>query len=339
MIQALLKLSRGENLSPEETTEAFQAIMTGTADPAQVGGFLVGLQVKGFTPDELWAAAAVMRKHAVLLDLGDASDVLDTCGTGGDHRGTFNISTAAALVAAACGVRVVKHGNRGATSKSGSADVLEQCGVKLGLSPAGLRRCLDEVGICFAYARSHHPAMKHVSPIRQTLGVATIFNVLGPLTNPAGARRQLMGVYRSDLTQLIAEVLQKLGSHRAWVVCADDGLDECSTLGPTRVSELGEDGEIRTWTLNPSSLGLQTGRLEELRVDTPAESARVVREVLEGKAGSARDIVLLNAAAAVMVAGGADDLEAALEIAAHAVDSGRAGETLEKLAACSTASE
>lgn len=330
MRDVLLKLCRGEDLTGRETTGAFQKIMRGEADPAQVGGFLVGLAAKGASAEELAAAAEVIRAHALKIDVGD-EPVLDTCGTGGDYSGTFNISTAAALVTAACGVKVVKHGSRSATSKSGSADVLEEMGVNLMLDERELKHCLDMAGICFAFAWNHHPAMKHVAPVRQTLGVATVFNLLGPLANPAAAKRQLLGVYRADLTELLANVLQRLGSERAWVVHAEDGLDEVSTMGPTRISELA-DGHVTTWTLRPEQYGLAPPSIDALRVASPAASAKVIREILEGKEGPPRDIVLLNTAAALVVAGAADDIASALEIAAHAVDTGRAGETLEKLA-------
>lgn len=330
MRDVLLKLCRGEDLTGRETTDAFQKIMRGEADPAQVGGFLVGLAAKGATAEELAAAAEVIRAHALKIDVGD-EPVLDTCGTGGDYSGTFNISTAAAVVTAACGVKVVKHGSRSATSKSGSADVLEEMGVNLMLDERELKHCLDAAGICFAFAWNHHPAMKHVAPVRQTLGVATVFNLLGPLANPAAAKRQLLGVYRADLTELLANVLHRLGSERAWVVHAEDGLDEVSTMGPTRISELA-DGHVTTWTLRPEQYGLTPPSIDALRVSSPAASAKIIREILEGKEGPPRDIVLLNSAAALVVAGAADDIASALGIAAHAVDSGRAGETLEALA-------
>src|SRR5688572_18967104 len=329
MREVLLKLCRGEDLTGPETAQAFQTIMRGEADPAQVGGFLVGLAAKGANAEELAAAAEVIRQHAMKIDVGD-EPVLDTCGTGGDYSGTFNISTAAALVTAACGVKVVKHGSRSATSKSGSADVLEEMGVNLMLDEAGLKRCLDQAGICFAFAWNHHPAMKHVAPVRQTLGVATVFNLLGPLANPAAAKRQVLGVYRADLTELLANVLGRLGSERAWVVHAEDGLDEVSTMSPTRISELAE-GHVRTWTLRPEQYGFEPPSMDALRVGSAKASAKVIRDVFGGVEGPARDIVLLNAAAALVVADAADDVASGLEVAAHAVDSGRAGETLEAL--------
>ena len=334
MRDALLNLSRGRDLSAEQVADAFGRIMAGEAEAAQVGGLLVGLQVKGPTAAELATAAGVMRRHATRLDFGDGGDLLDTCGTGGDKSGTFNVSTAAALVAAACGVRVVKHGNRSATSNSGSADVLEALGVRLEGDETALRACLDGCGICFAYARSHHPAMRHVAAVRASLAVPTVFNLLGPLTNPAGAKRQLMGVYSSALTETIAEVMGLLGTRRAWVVAADDGLDELSTMSPTRVSEL-RDGTVTTRTISPAEFDFAPATFDDLRVNSAAESAAVIRGVFDGEEGPARDIVLFNAAAALVVAGAADDLADALEVARHAVDTGRAGETLDALVAAS----
>src|SRR5215207_10522537 len=253
--EILLKLCRREDLTRSEARDAFTHIMSGEAAEAQVGGLLVGLAAKGTTVDELVGAAAVMREKALPIGCETDGVVLDTCGTGGDVRGTFNISTAAAIIVAAAGVKVVKHGNRSASSKSGSADVLEAMGVKLDVSAECLKKCLAEANICFAFARHHHPAMKFVSSARTSLGIPTIFNILGPLTNPGGARHQLLGVFTPELTDRLATVLRELGSRRAWVVHADDGLDELSTLGPTRVSEL-RGGDVRTWSLDPAKLGL-----------------------------------------------------------------------------------
>src|SRR3954466_587454 len=243
--EILLKLCRREDLTRSEAREAFMHIMSGLASDAQIGGLLVGLAAKGSTVEELVGAATVMREKALSIPCSEGDVIIDTCGTGGDQRGTFNISTAAAIIVAAAGVKVAKHGNRSASSKSGSADVLEKLGVKLELSPDQLTRCLKEANICFAFARYHHPAMKHVAAARTALGIPTIFNLLGPLTNPGRARHQLLGVFAPELTDRIATVLQGLGSIRAWVVNAMDGLDEISTLGPTRVSEL-RDGEVHT---------------------------------------------------------------------------------------------
>ncbi|HEY7120469.1 MAG TPA: anthranilate phosphoribosyltransferase [Tepidisphaeraceae bacterium] len=327
----LLKLCRREDLNRDEAREAFAHVMSGEATDAQIGGLLVGLAAKGTTVDELVGAALVMREKAVPIECDSSAGVIiDTCGTGGDVRGTFNISTAAAIIVAAAGVRVVKHGNRSASSKSGSADVLEKIGVRLDLSPGDLRRCLDAAGICFAFARYHHPAMKFVANARTSLGIPTIFNVLGPLTNPARAKHQLLGVFSAELTDRLAAVLQQLGSERAWVVHAVDGLDELSTIGPTRVSELRE-GHITTWTLDPAKLGLAYARLSDLQVSSVEEAADHLRLVMQGTAGPMRDIALLNAAAGLVIAGRCRDLKEGLIVAADAVDSGRARRTLEML--------
>lgn len=331
----LLKLCRREDLTRDEAREAFLFIMSGEASEAQIAGLLVGLAAKGTTADELIGAAAVMREKAVPIGCDASAEVvLDTCGTGGDVRGTFNISTAAAVIAASCGVKVVKHGNRSASSKSGSADVLEQLGLKLDLAPEQLKNCLAAARICFAFARSHHPAMKYVAPVRTALGIPTVFNLLGPLTNPARARHQLLGVFAPELTDKLATVLRGLGSARAWVVHAQDGLDELSTLGPTRVSEL-RDGEIRTWTFDPSSVGIPYARLSDLQVHSVDEAADAMVRVFAAEKGSLYDIAALNAAAALVVAGRALDIGEGLVLAREALDGGRARQTLEKLIACS----
>src|SRR3954454_687173 len=326
----LLKLCRREDLTRAESREAFMHIMSGLASDAQIGGLLVGLAAKGTTVDELVGAATVMRDKAVPVGCEADGVVLDTCGTGGDVRGTFNISTAAAILAAACGVKVVKHGNRSASGRSGSADVLEKLGVRLELEPRQLRKCLDEANICFAYARSHHPAMKYVAAARTSLGIPTIFNLLGPLTNPARAKHQLLGVFSAELTDRLAAVLQQLGSERAWVVHAYDGLDELSTMGPTRVSEL-KEGHVSTWTVDPAKLGLPYARLSDLQVSSVEEAADMLRMVMQGTMGPMRDIALLNAAAGLVIAGKSRDLKDGLVVAADAVDSGRAQRTLDAL--------
>ena len=327
----LLKLCRREDLTRDEAREAFAHVMSGEATDAQIGGLLVGLAAKGTTVDELVGAATVMREKAVAIECdASAGVIIDTCGTGGDVRGTFNISTAAAIIVAAAGVRVVKHGNRSASSKSGSADVLERMGVKLDLTPGDLKKCLEAAGICFAFARYHHPAMKFVANARTSLGIPTIFNVLGPLTNPARAKHQLLGVFSAELTDRLAAVLQHLGSERAWVVNAHDGLDELSTIGPTRISEL-RDGHIATWTLDPAKLGLSYSRLSDLQVSSVEEAADMLRMVMQGTMGPMRDIALLNAAAGLVIAGKSRDLKDGLVVAADAVDSGRAQRTLEAL--------
>lgn len=337
--EILLKLSRREDLSRDEARDAFEHIMSGQASDAQIGGLLVGLASKGSTAEELIGAATVMREHALPVGCGSSDGViLDTCGTGGDVRGTFNISTAAAIIAAACGVRVVKHGNRSASSKSGSADVLEKLGIKLDAAPATLTRCVEKTNICFAFARNHHPAMKHVSAARTALGIPTIFNLLGPLTNPGRARHQLLGVFAPELTDRLASVLQGLGSVRAWVVNALDGLDEISTLGPTRISEL-RDGHVQTRQFDPREIGMPYARLSDLQVNSVDEAACAMREVLDGKNGPLHDIAALNAAAALVVAEAADDLPAALARTRDALDSGAARKTLQTLVECSHADD
>ena len=328
--EILLKLCRREDLTRAEAREAFLHIMSGEAGDAQVAGLLVGLAAKGTTVEELVGAATVMREKVVPVGCEKAGVILDTCGTGGDVRGTFNISTAAALVAAAAGAKVVKHGNRSASSRSGSADVLEKLGVKIDAGASQLSRCLEEANLCFAFANSHHPAMRHVASARTALGIPTIFNLLGPLTNPGRAKHQLLGVFAPELTSRLAEVLRELGSERAWVVHADDGLDELSTLGPTRISEL-KDGQVHTFCLEPRSLGLAYARLSDLQVSSAQESAAVILHVLDGYSGAARDIVVLNAAAALHIAGRAPELRDGVRMGQEAIDSGRARKTLEIL--------
>ena len=336
--EILLKLCRREDLSRAEARDAFLHIMSGQATDAQIGGLLVGLAAKGSTVEELVGAATVMHEKVIPVGCDNAGGViLDTCGTGGDVRGTFNISTAAALIAAGAGAKVVKHGNRSASSQSGSADVLEKLGVKIEPGLTQLSRCLDEANLCFAFARAHHPAMKHVAGARTALGIPTIFNLLGPLTNPGRAKHQLLGVFAPELTDRLAQVLRELGSQRAWVVHADDGLDELSTLGPTRVSEL-NDGELRTWRLDPQTLGLPYARLSDLQVGSAQESAQFIVEILAGKKGAPRDVAALNAAAAIYIAGQAPDLANGLKLAQKAIDSGRARHTLDALVRCSNQS-
>ncbi|HEX2970978.1 MAG TPA: anthranilate phosphoribosyltransferase [Tepidisphaeraceae bacterium] len=334
----LLKLCRREDLTRSEAREAFMHIMSAQATDAQIGGLLVGLAAKGTTVEELVGAAMVMRDKAVPIQCDGEGVIIDTCGTGGDVRSTFNISTTAALIIAAAGVRVVKHGNRSATSKAGSADVLEKLGVNLELNPQQLKQCLDAAGICFAFARYHHPAMKFVSNARASLGIPTIFNILGPLTNPARARHQLLGVFRPELTDRLATVLRELGSQRAWVVHAEDGLDELSTLGRTRVSEL-KNGDVHTWTLDPAELDLPYARLSDLRIESVDQAADALRRIFAGEKGPMRDIALLNAAAGLVVADQQSDLRSALRVAAEAIDSGRAQRVLDTLITTSQAAK
>lgn len=330
----LLKLCRREDLTRDEARDAFEHIMSGQASDAQIGGLLVGLASKGSTVEELVGAAMVMREKVLPIPTDDSQVFLDTCGTGGDVRSTFNISTAAAVITAAAGVKVVKHGNRSASGRIGSADVLEKLGVRLELSPRELGTCLAEANICFAFARYHHPAMQFVASARSSLGIPTIFNLLGPLTNPGRARHQLLGVFTAELTDRLAAVLREMGSKRAWVVHAEDGLDELSTLGPTRISEL-RDGRVQTWSLDPKDQGIAYARLSDLQIQTLDEAADALRGVLAGEKGPRRDISLLNAAAALVIAGSVDNLAAGLARAADVVDSGSGADTLSRLVACS----
>ncbi|GIW77033.1 MAG: anthranilate phosphoribosyltransferase [Phycisphaerae bacterium] len=330
MRDCLHKLIRRQDLSRQETKQAFEQIMSGQVSDALIGGFLVGIATKGVCLEELIGACSVMREKVIPIPVVDDSVILDTCGTGGDVKGTFNISTMAAILVAACGVKVVKHGNRSASSRSGSADVLEHLGVRLDLGPEQLARCLDEVGICFAFARNHHPAMKHVAAARSTLGIPTIFNLLGPLTNPARARYQLLGVFSQPLTELLAGVLAENGSIRAWVVHSEDGLDELSTLGPTYICEVHE-GQTRSWKLDPSSLGLPRACLSDLQVDSVEASAEAIRQIVDNRPGPKRDIAMLNAAAGLVITGQAKDLSNGLEQVDQAIRSGKARRTLERL--------
>jgi anthranilate phosphoribosyltransferase len=326
----LLKLCRREDLTRDETRAAFLHIMSGQASEAQVGGLLVGLAAKGTTVEELVGAATVMREKATPVACDPRQIILDTCGTGGDVRNTFNISTAAALIVAAAGVKVVKHGNRSASGMAGSADVLEKLGLRLESTPPQLEACLERANICFAFARLHHPAMQFVASARKALGIPTIFNLLGALSNPGGAKRQLLGVFAPELTDRLAAVLREMGSERAWVVHADDGLDEISTLGPTRISEL-KDGHIHTWKLDPAELGLGYARLSDLQVHSTEEAAAALMDVLQGKSGPMADIALLNAAAALHSAGAAANLAEGMGRARQAVQSGAAARTLKLL--------
>jgi len=326
----LLKLCRREDLDRDEARAAFLHIMSGGASDAQIGGLLIGLAAKGSTVEELVGAAGVMREKVIPVRWDGAEIVLDTCGTGGDVRQTFNVSTAAAIIAAACGIKVVKHGNRSASGRAGSADVLEKLGLQLELPPDKLLDCLGQHNICFAFARSHHPAMKFVGEARKSLGIPTIFNLLGPLTNPGRAKHQLIGVFAPELTDRLAAVLRELGSKRAWVVHADDGLDEISTLGPTRVTEL-VDGHLHTWSLDPAALGVPYARLSDLQVADISQAAAAMMSVLRGERGPLQDIAVLNAAAALVIAEQAQTIAEALPIARRAVESGKAMETFEGL--------
>lgn len=326
---AIAKLIEGRDLTRDRTIGSMNQIMSGEATDAQIGAFLVALRVKGETADEIAGAAEVMREKATRVVTRHAT-VVDTCGTGGDGAGTFNISTAAAFVAAGAGLCVAKHGNRAASSLCGSADVLKELGVNIEASPETTGRCLDEVGIGFLFAPALHGAMKYAIGPRREVGVRTIFNALGPLTNPAGATRHLIGVYSRSLTGRLAEVLRTLKSERAFVVHGLDGLDEITTTGPTRVSEL-NDGAVTTYEIRPEDLGIQRSTPGDLAGGNAETNASILRRVLNGEPGPRRDIVVLNAAAAIVAGGAADDLQAGIELAGETVDSGRAMDKLEEL--------
>ncbi len=328
---ALSSLSKGQSLSHEEMTRAMEAIMGGQVAPAQIAGFLMGLSAKGETVTEITAAARVMRGLSVAVE-APAQHLVDTCGTGGDGAGTFNISTTAAFVVAAAGGRVAKHGNRSVSGRSGSADVLEAAGVNLDITPDEVGWCIRHLGIGFLFAPRHHLAMRHVGAVRRELGVRTVFNLLGPLVNPARAGRQLLGVYAPEWVPRIAEVLRNLGSEHAMVVHGDDGLDEISVTGATQIAELCA-GEIRTYRLAPEDLGLPRAGRAALACRSPAESLALMQAVLDDRPGPARDVVLLNAALALYVAGVAVDPAAGLTRARAALASGLARQKLEDLVA------
>lgn len=329
--QAIARLIAREDLADAEMTAVMHAIMAGQATPAQIGGFLVGLRMKGETVTEITAAARVMRELATPVPIHDARCLVDTCGTGGDGRGLFNVSTAAAFVVAAAGGRVAKHGNRSVSSRSGSADVLEMAGVRLDLAPEAVARCIDELGVGFLFAPAHHGAMRHAIGPRREMGVRTLFNLLGPLTNPARAPNQLLGVFDAVWVEPLAQVLGALGSRHVMVVHAEDGLDEISIQAPTRVAEL-RDGQVTNRMLTPEDFGLPRQSLASLQIESPGESLALMRGVFAGALGAARDIVLINAAAALHVAGRAADLTEGVALASAAVDSGEAGRRLDRLA-------
>jgi anthranilate phosphoribosyltransferase len=329
MIPYIQKLARGECLTLEESQGAMGIIMEGNATPAQIAAYLTALSIKGPTPDEIAGAALTMREKATRIEVGDLP-VVDTCGTGGTGKKPFNISTCAAIVAAGAGAYVAKHGNRGATSKCGSSDVLDALGVNVYATPAQVARCVRDARMGFLFAPQLHGAMKFAVPVRKEIGIRTIFNLLGPLTNPAGARRQLMGVYAADLVEPIAQVLVRLRAEHALVVHSADGLDEISLSAPTHVCEV-RGGAIASFDLSPEVLGLPTVRLEELRVNTAAESAEAVRLILAGRPGPRREVVLANAAAAIWMAGVAADIFDGIERARASLDSGAAAAALESL--------
>ncbi|KMN30817.1 anthranilate phosphoribosyltransferase [Chromobacterium sp. LK1] len=327
---ALNRLIDGNELFYDEMLDLMRQIMRGELTPAQTAAILIGLRVKVESVLEIAAAAAVMREFATPVPISLREHLVDTCGTGGDKSHTFNISTTAAFVAAAAGARVAKHGGRSVSSSSGSADVLESLGVQLALSAEQVGRCVDEIGIGFMFAPNHHTAMRHVAPIRKELGARTIFNILGPLTNPADAENQLMGVFHPDLVGIQARVLKQLGSRHALIVHGQDGLDELTLSGPSMVAEL-KDGQIEEYLLDPRELGFEFAELKQLRAETAAASRDILLAVLNQETGPARDIVILNAAAAIYTAGVSPSLADGVTMAREALDSGRARAKLDQL--------
>jgi len=332
MIQSAIgRVVMKEDLSQEQARAAMEQILAGEATPSQISALAIALRMKGETPEEIAGMAEAMRQRLPVIHTR-RSPLLDTCGTGGDNSGTFNISTTVALVTASCGIAVAKHGNRAMSSRTGSADVLETLGVRIDLTPESAGRSLDLVGITFLFAANYHAALRHASAPRREIGVRTFFNILGPLTNPAGATMQLLGVFSDHLVRSAADVLQRLGSERAWVVHGRDGLDELTVFDVTHVAEL-RDGKVREFEVDPKSLGLARAHRDEIAGGDAAVNAAKVRAVLSGEKGAARDIVLLNTAAALVVSGSAKTLEDGVTRAAKAIDSGDAAAKLAELAA------
>ncbi len=324
----------GQNLSFAVMQSLMRQVMAGELTQAQIAGLLVALRIKGETVDEIAAAASVMRELSTKVTLSNHTHLIDTCGTGGDGIQTFNVSTVSAFVAAAAGAKVAKHGGRSVSSTCGSADVLEILGVNVNLTPAEVAQCVDNIGIGFMFAPNHHSAMKHAAPVRRELGVRTLFNLLGPLTNPANAKRQVMGVFAKELTAKLAHVLQKLGSEHVLVVCGADGMDEISFTGDTYIAEL-KDGKVSEYILNPSQFGMPLHPLSSIQIQNADESKAMILDVLNGKQGAARDIVLLNAGAAIYVSGVVDSLQAGINKAAEVIDGGLARAKLIALKAMS----
>lgn len=340
------KLVEGQDLSEGEMIDAMEAIMGGEATHAQMAAFLTALRIKGETVEEITGAARVMREHAtpirvrgrpapvVSIDRDEINveheTIVDTCGTGGSGTNTFNISTTTAFVLAGAGLRVAKHGNRAVSGRCGSADVLEALGVNLEVTPEKVQECIEEIGIGFLYAPLLHSAMRHVAPVRREMGIRTIFNILGPLTNPAGASHQVLGVYRKELTGTLARVLGRLGSERAFVVHGSDGLDEITICGPTHVAEL-RSGTVEEYDLYPEEYGLDCAPPESIHGGNAEENAEIVRQVLQGERGPKRDVVLLNSAAALVVSGGSNDMTGGVRVAGEVIDTGKALEKLDRL--------
>ena len=329
--ETIQKVVDGQDLTERETVDTMNEIMSGEATPAQVASFITALRIKGETIEEITGAARVMREKSTKIHTKHPF-VIDTCGTGGDGAHTFNISTTAAFVVAGTGIPVAKHGNRAASSRSGAADVLKALGVNIEIGPEQIGACIDDVGIGFLFAVTLHGAMKYAIGPRREIGIRTIFNAVAPLTNPAGAQAQVLGVYALALTEPLAHVLKNFGTHRAFVVHGGDGLDEITTTTTTQVSELA-DGEVNTYTLDPTELGIPTAQPSDLKGGTPEENAEMTLSVLRGEKSPKRDIVLLNAAAAIVAGGKAEDIIVGLALAAESIDSGRALEKLEGLKA------
>jgi anthranilate phosphoribosyltransferase len=335
MVAGLIdKLTRHEDLTSDEAAAAMAEVMEGRCPPAHIAGLLIGLAMKGERPAEIVGLARTMRATAAHL-ARRFDDVFDTCGTGGDRSGTFNISSCAALVIAACGVRVAKHGNRSVSSLSGSADVFEALGVRVTAPAAVVERCLADAGVGFFFAPTFHPSMRHANQVRKDLGVRTAFNLLGPLTNPAGATRQIVGVPRPELTELLARSLMLLGSERAWVVHGADGIDEISTAGYTKISEC-RQGTVNTFYLHPADVGLSKTSHSALKGGNAQENAQIICRILDGERGAPRDVVLLNAGAGLLIAGHASSVQEGIDRAAKAIDNGDARKTLDRLVTLST---
>ncbi len=327
--EAITKLVEKTDLTGVETEAVMEEIMSGLATQAQIASFLTALRIKGETVEEITGAARVMRSKATRINVA-AHNIVDTCGTGGDRSHTFNISTSAAFVVAGAGVTVAKHGNRSVSSACGSADVLKALGVNIDIQPERVEKCVNEIGIGFLFAPVHHPAMRYAIGPRQEIGIRTMFNILGPLTNPAGASCQIIGVYSAHLTETLAHVLLNLGSTHCMVVHGSDGLDEITITGETRVSE-GRKGKVRTYQIRPGDYGIKTGTIEDIKGGNADDNAGILKKILEGEMGQRRDIVLLNAAAGIFVGGKASDLNSAIRVAEESIDSGKALAKLEAL--------
>jgi len=321
--EAIDKVVRKIDLTQDEMTQVFEEIMTGNATPIQIGAFIVALRMKGETVDEITAAAKVMRAKASGISFGNGVDVVDTCGTGGDVSHTFNISTATAFVLAGCGVKVAKHGNRSVSSKCGSADVLEELGVKIDLSPDRVKACIEKIGIGFMFAPIFHSAMKHAVAPRKEIGIRTIFNILGPLSNPASATHQILGTFKPEITETLAGVLLNLGIKAAMVVHSEDGLDEISISAKTKITEL-KNKAVKSYTVEPKDFGLTIQDISKIKGGTKGENAKITLGLLEGQKGPARDIVLMNAGAALVVLGKAKDFKDGVKLAEEAIDSKKA---------------